>query len=308
MVIEWNGHKRRLRKIVRGWQLYTFLLPALIYYIVFHYAPMYGIQIAFRDYTARGGIMGSKWVGFKHFFQFFALPQFGILMKNTILLSLMALAIGFPLPIVFALMLNEVQKVRFRKVVQNLTYAPHFISTVVLVGMVTAFLSPSSGIINKLMVNLGGEKRDYMARAEYFRWIYCISGIWQNLGWGSILYLSALSGIAMELHEAAQIDGATRLQRIWHVNLPGIMPTIIITLILNVGNILNIGFEKVYLMQNSLNLESSEIISTYVYKMGLQKAQFSFSSAVGLFNAVINFSLLTLVNSLSKRLTETSLW
>ncbi len=296
------------RKILRSWQLYLFLVPALIYFILFHYVPMFGVQIAFKDYRARAGIWGSKWVGLKHFRTFVTSFQFGHLVFNTIYLSLMTLVLGFPLPILLALSLNEIGNMRFRKLAQNLTYAPHFISVVVMVGMLTAFLSPTTGPVNKLIELFGGQPIDFMSSAGAFRWIYCLSGLWQHMGWDAILYLSALSGIDAALHEAAQIDGATRLQRIWHVNIPGILPTIVICLLLRCGQLLNIGYEKTYLMQNSLNLETSEIISTYVYKMGLQQAQFSFAAAVGLSNTLVNFLLLLCVNSVSKRLSSISLW
>lgn len=285
-----------------------FLLPSLAYFIIFHYVPMIGVQIAFRDYTARAGMWGSEWIGMGNFQTFITSFQFPVLVRNTVYLSLMALVLGFPLPIILALSINEVGNLKFKKLVQNLTYAPHFISVVVMVGMVIAFLSPTSGIINKLVVLFGGDSVDFMSRAGAFRWIYCISGLWQHMGWNAILYLSALAGIDESLHEAAQIDGASKLQRIWHVNLPGIRPTIVVCLILQCGNLLNLGYEKVYLMQNSLNLETSEIISTYVYKMGLNNFQFSFATAVGLSNSVVNFTLLLIVNGLSRRLSETSLW
>ena len=300
--------EQRRKKILRSWQLYLFLLPAVIYFVLFHYVPMVGVQIAFKDYRARAGIWGSEWVSLKHFKTFVTSFQFGQLVKNTVVLSLMTLVLGFPLPILLALSLNEVGNYRFKKLAQNLTYAPHFISTVVMVGMLTAFLSPVTGPVNKLIVLLGGQPIDFMSKASAFPWLYCLSGLWQHMGWDAILYLSALAGIDVALHEAAQIDGANRLQRIWHVNLPGIRPTIVICLLLRCGQLLNIGYEKTFLMQNSLNLETSEIISTYVYKMGLQQAQFSFASAVGLSNTVVNFLLLLIVNSISKRLSDTSLW
>ena len=300
--------RRIMRRISRRWQLYLFLVPAILYFFIFCYAPMYGVQIAFRNYTARGGIVGSPWAGAEHFQVFFFIIQFSALLENTLALSLMSLLLGFPLPVLLALGLNEVKNQRYKKIVQNITYAPHFISTVVLVGMVIAFVAPTSGIVNIFARILGGESIDYMSKENMFRWLYVLSGVWQNMGWGSILYLSALSGVDPQLHEAAQIDGANRLQRIWHINLPGILPTIVITLILNVGSVMNIGFEKAYLMQTALNLSKSEIISTYVYKMGIQRAQYSFSAAVGLFNNAVNLLLLFAVNAVAKQLTQTSLW
>ena len=300
--------RRTMRQISRRWQLYLFLVPAILYFLIFCYTPMYGVQIAFRNYTARGGIVGSPWAGLEHFQMFFGMRQFRVLLENTLTLSLMSLLLGFPLPVLLALGLNEVKNQRYKKIVQNITYAPHFISTVVLVGMVIAFVAPTSGIVNIFARALGGESIDYMSKENMFQWLYVLSGIWQNMGWGSILYLSALSGVDPQLHEAAQIDGANRLQRIWHINLPGILPTIVITLILNAGSVMNIGFEKVYLMQTALNLSKSEIISTYVYKMGIQRAQYSFSAAVGLFNNAVNLMLLFAVNAIAKQLTQTSLW
>jgi len=297
-----------LKRIIKNYELYIFILPAFLYFIIFHYAPMYGVQIAFKDYIATKGIIGSPWAGFKHFNYFFKSYYFGVLMKNTIGISLYSLAVGFPIPIILALLLNELKYERFKKLVQNVTYAPHFISTVVMVGMIVSFLSPESGIVNQVIKAFGGEPIYFMTRSDLFKSIYVWSGIWQNAGWSSIIYLAALSSIDMELHEAAIVDGATRLQRIRHINIPGIMPTVVVLLILNSGSIMNVGFEKIFLMQNSLNLESSDVISTYVYRRGLLNAQYSFSSAVGLFNSVINFMLLVIVNKISKSVNETSLW
>lgn len=292
----------------RNWELYLFVLPALIYLFFYCYYPMYGVQIAFKDFRVAKGIAGSEWVGFKHFIKFLGNPSCRALIKNTLVLSLYSLVVGFPLPIVFALTLNEVKVGRFKKMVQTVSYAPHFISIVVMVSMVTMFLNKNSGIINKFIVLLGGEANDFMTKADLFPTIYVVSGIWQSLGWSSVIYLSALSGIDPGLHEAAMIDGASRLQRIWHINLTGILPTVTIMLILQVGNLMTVGFEKAFLMQNPLNLETSEIISTFVYKMGLQYRQYSYSTAIGLFNSVINLVLLLTVNKLADRLSETSLW
>jgi len=302
------GKNKVWKRIIKNYELYIFILPAFLYFIIFHYAPMYGVQIAFKDYIATKGIMKSPWVGFKHFKYFFDSYYFGILLKNTIGISIYSLAVGFPIPIVLALLLNELKSERFKKVVQNVTYVPHFISTVVMVGMIVSFLSPNSGVINQIIKAFGGEPIYFMTRSDLFKSIYVWSGIWQNAGWSSIIYLAALSGIDMELHEAAIVDGATRLQRIRHINIPGIMPTVVVLLILNCGSIMNVGFEKIFLMQNSLNMESSDVISTYVYRRGLLNAQYSFSSAVGLFNSVINFTLLVIVNRISKSVNETSLW
>ncbi len=284
--------------------------PVIAFYIIFEYVPMYGVQIAFKNFVATKGIWGSPWVGFRHFERFFDSYYFWRLIVNTVGISLYQLAVGFPVPIILALMINEIRQTRlwFKKVVQTVTYAPHFLSTVVLVGMIVMFLSPQSGIVNKLIVWLGGQPVSFMTEPGWFKTIYVSSGVWQQMGWSSIIYLAALSGIDPQLHDAAKVDGASRLQRIWHVNLPGIMPTVVILLILNMGSLMGVGFEKVFLLQNDLNLESSEVISTYVYKSGIIQSQYSFSAAIGLFNSVINFILLVAVNFSAKRLNQASLW
>lgn len=300
--------RNMLKKMKGNYQLYLFILPAFLYFIIFHYASMYGIQIAFKNYIAVKGIWGSPWVGLKHLNNFFQSYYFWVLIKNTVGIALYSLVAGFPIPILLALALNEVRNNRFKKLVQNVTYAPHFISTVVMVGMIIAFLSPSSGVVNEVIKALGGEAVPFMQKPGMFKSIYVWTGVWQGMGWGSIIYLAALAGIDPQLHEAAIVDGATRLQRIWHINIPGIMPTMVIMLIMHAGGIMSVGFEKVFLMQNPLNMERSDVISTYVYRMGLLNAQYSFSSAVGLFNSVINFILLVTVNSIARRINETSLW
>ena len=297
-----------MRNIARNWELYLFVLPAVIFFVIFRYWPMYGVQIAFRNFVPTLGIIGSPWVGMRHFSRFISGPHFVRLLRNTLGLSVYALVVGFPAPIILALLVNEVRVTWFKKTVQTITYAPNFISMVVMVGMLISFLSPSTGIINRLIVLFGGTKISFFARPEWFRTTYVLSGVWQRTGWGSIIYLAALAGIDPQLHEAATIDGASRLQRIFHINLPGIAPTIIILLILNVGNIMQVGFEKAYLMQTALNLETSEIIATYVYKVGILGTQFSYTAAVGLFDSVINFALLVAVNAIAKRVSETSLW
>lgn len=295
-------------RILRNWQLYALISPVIAYYVLFQYVPMYGIQIAFKDFIATQGIWGSPWVGFEHFDRFFNSYYFWRLIKNTLGIGLYSLAIGFPIPIILALLMNEVRAERFKKFVQTITYAPHFLSTVVVVGMMMIFLSPRYGIINHFIEMVGGQPINFMTEPSWFKSLYVLSDVWQTMGWSSIIYLAALAGIDNQLHEAARVDGATRLQRIWHINIPGIMPTIIILLILNMGSIMGIGFEKVLLMQNNLNMESSDIIATYVYRIGIQNAEYSFSAAIGLFNSVINFILLVVVNFISKRVSETSLW
>jgi putative aldouronate transport system permease protein len=296
------------RKINKHWELYLVILIPLVYLIVFHYVPMYGIQIAFKDFNPIGGITGSPWAGLKHFKLFFNSPQFSRLIKNTLGISLYQILAGFPIPIILALSLNEVNKIRFKKAVQMATYAPHFISMVVMVGMIFMFLSPANGLINRFLNVFGLESINFMGKPNYFKTIYVITGIWQNAGYGTIIYLAALSSIDPQLQEAAMIDGASRLQKIKYINFPGILPTATILLIMRMGRVMNVGFQKVYLMQNPLNISSSDIIATYVYRIGLLSAQFSFATAVGLFNSVINLILILLVNRLAKTIGETSLW
>ena len=298
--------KRYRKALIKYWQYYLLILPAFISILIFSYYPMYGVQIAFRDFMPARGIWGSKWVGFKHFQRFFNGYYFGRLMFNTLTIGLYQLAL-FPISIILAFSLNEVQNLRFKKIVQTVTYAPHFISTVVIVSMILCFFQ-TGGVISRLVTLLGGEGKNYMAEPAYFKSIYVWSGKWQQLGWGAIIYLGALSGVDPALHEAARIDGATRFQRIININLPALAPTITIMMILQIGGIMSTGYEKIYLMQNSLNMSSSDIISTYVYRVGLADAQYSFSSAVGLFNSVINLILLCMANFIARRLGENSLW
>lgn len=303
-----SSAKDRLKKIASSWQLYVLILPAFIYFIVFHYGPMYGVQIAFKNYMPSLGIWGSPWVGFAHFKRFFDSYYFWDLIRNTVGISLYSLIVGFPLPIILALALNEVKDGPFKKTVQTITYAPHFISVVVIVGMVIAFLSPSSGILNHALQFLGFESKAYMEDPAWFKTIYVLSGVWQSTGWSSVIYMAALSGIDPQLHEAATIDGASRLQRLWNINLPYLMPTMIILLIMNFGSVMSVGHEKVLLMQNPLNMPSSNIIATFTYQQGLLDAQFSYAAAIGLFNSAINAVLLLFVNKISKKVSETSLF
>jgi len=288
--------------------LYLLLLPVVLYFALFHYAPMYGIQIAFRDYYQKRGITGSPWVGMYFFRRFFRSYFFTRLIKNTLGISLYQLAVGFPMPILLAIMLNEVGSTRYKKTVQMATYAPHFLSNIVLVGIIITFLSPRNGIVNKLIVFCGGEVTNLMVSPSAFKTIYAISGIWQSTGWNSIVYVAALAGISPELYEAATIDGAGRLQRIAYITLPSLLPTAVTLLILNCGQLMSVGFEKIYLMQNDANRITSDVISTYVYSQGLLGGQFSFAAAVGLFNSVVNCLILLSVNWLSKRVTETGLF
>ena len=299
---------RFLKNLRKYWQYYILLLPALAYFLIFCYGPMYGAQIAFRNFNARDGITGSAWVGFAHFERFFRSPYFGSLLRNTFVISIYGLLAGFPLPILLALSLNELKGTKVKKLAQTVTYAPYFISTVVMCGMLIAFLNPNTGIINKLIAALGGEPVPFLSEAALFPSINVWSGVWQGTGWGSVIYFAALSGVDPQLLEAATLDGATRWQKIWYVNLPALMPTIVIMLIMNCGSLLSVGYEKAFLLQNALNLETSEVISTYVYKTGLVSAQYSFSTAIGLFNSVVNLILLVTVNAVSRRIGENSLW
>ena len=294
--------------MLKCWQHYVLMLPAVVYIVLFAYKPMYGILIAFKNYSLRKGVWGSEWVGFKHFERLFSSYWFPIILKNTLTLSLLSLLIGFPLPIILALLLNEVKSNKFRSTVQTISYAPHFISTVVMCGMVLMFLSPTNGIINKLLNALGLESVFFMQEANLFKWVYVLSGVWQGVGWSSIIYYAALSGVDKSLHEAADIDGATRLQKVWYINIPQILPTIVVMFILQCGNLLSVGYEKAYLLQNDGNLTGSEIISTYVYKVGLEQADFSFSTATGLFNTIVNCVVLILANQLSKKITKSGLF
>ena len=298
---------RIVRDFVFNKYNYLLLAPALIYYILFHYVPMYGAQIAFRDYYVTKGILGSDWVGLKYFEQFFSSYYFGRLVTNTVLLSGLNILWGFPAPIILALLLNEVRNQVFKKTVQTITYLPHFISRVVACGIIIDF-TKQNGLINDIIAFFGGERILFLQSPEWFRPVYIISGIWQEIGWGSIIYLSAIAGISQELYEAAKIDGANRWQETWHITLPGIMETIVILLILRVGKLMSLGYEKVLLLYNETTYLTADIISTYVYRRGIQNAEYSFASAVDLFNSVINMALLLIVNAISKRVQGSSLF
>ncbi len=292
----------------RHWQLYLILLPAVLYFIIFKYVPLTNAVIAFKDYNVIQGIWGSPWVGLKHFSAFFDNPVFWTLIQNTLGLSLYALIVGFPLPIILAIFLNEIKDGLFKRAVQMITYAPYFISTVIMVSMVILLLSPRLGVLNLGLQAIGAKTVNFLGIPDAFPTIYVWSGVWQYSGYSAIVFLAALAGVDPQLYEAAKMDGASRLQKIFNIDLPGIMPVIVIVLILNVGSILGIGFEKVFLLQNPLNLSTSEVISTYVYKVGLLNANFSFATAVGLFNSIVNMILLVAVNQFAKRVSDTSLW
>jgi putative aldouronate transport system permease protein len=301
----WRTVKKSFNK---HWQFYLLIIPPVLYFVIFKYIPMFGAVIAFKDYSVVQGVWGSPWAGMKHFELFFNNPVAWNLIKNTMLLSLYQLAVGFPLPIMLALALNEIRNGFFKRTVQMVTYAPYFISTVVIVSMIILLLSPRLGIFNNILVALGFEAINFMGNPDMFRSIYVWSDAWQNTGYAAVIYLAALAGVDPSLYEAARVDGASRLQKIINVDIPGVMPAAIIILILSVGNLMAIGFEKIYLMQNPLNLSTSEVLPTYVYKIGLLNANFSFATAVGLFNSVINLVLLVLVNALARRVSGSGLW
>ncbi len=302
---QWQLAKKSLR---RYWQLYLIMVPALLYFFVFKYIPIANAAIAFKDFNVLKGIWGSPWVGFKYFDLFFSNPVFWTLLQNTLGLSLYGLVVGFPFAIILALCLNEIRDGFFKRFTQLVTYAPYFISTVIMVSMLMLVFAPRLGIANLGLNALGQESINFLGIPVMFPSIYVWSGVWQYSGYSAVIFLAALSGVDPQLYEAAKIDGANRFQKIINVDLPGIMPVIVIILILNVGNLLSIGFEKVFLMQNPLNLSSSEIIATYVYKIGLLNANYSFATAVGLFNSVINMILLVSVNAFAKRISDTGLW
>jgi len=287
------------------------VLPPLAYIIVYKYLTMFGAVLAFKDYNFMQGFWGSPWAGMTYFNQFFGNPQFWPLIENTLVISALTLVFGFPLPIILALALNEVRPL-FSRFVQMVTFAPYFISSVVMATMIIKFLSPyngmSAGPINNLLMTLGFKSSDFMGNPTTFPLVYALAQVWQNSGYGAVVYVAALAGINPELHEAAKVDGASRFQRVLHIDIPGIRPVIVILLILSLGNIMNVGFEQIFLLQNSLNLPTSEVINTYVYKVGLLNANFSYSTAVGLFNSVVNFVLVIAVNFAARRLSETSLF
>ena len=298
------------KRISRNWGLYLLLLPSLVLLILFAYKPMYGVVIAFKNYKNSLGILGSPWAEplFKNFQRFFNSYQCEATIRNTLRLSLYSLAVGFPIPIILALMINQITAMRFRRTFQTILYLPHFISTVVMVGLLLIWLSPSSGLVGAFYRLLGKDAPNVMTSASGFPSIYVWSDVWQHSGWDSIVFLAALSSIDPTLYEAATVDGATRWQKMRYIDLPLLMSTACIMLILRAGNLMNVGFEKVFLMQNDLNMSTSEIIATYVYKMGLRNSQYAVSTAVNLFNNLINFGLLLLVNCVTRKLGETSLW
>ncbi len=298
---------RLLTSIARQKNIYIMLIPVIAYYVLFAYVPMFGNIMAFQDYKITRGIFGSNFVGFKHFNSFLNDVYFWRLIKNTIRINVYGLVFGFPAPIIFALLLNEVRNISFKKTVQTITYMPHFISTVIICGMITSFVA-REGVINSVIVSLGGSPLEFMTDPKYFVGIYTISGIWQNMGWSSIIYISALSSIDQELYEAASIDGASRWKQTIHITIPGILPTVSILLIMQIGQMLSVGFEKVMLLYNPSIYETADIISTYVYRQGILGANYSYSAAVGLFNSVVNFILLVSVNAFSRKISGNGLF
>ena len=306
-------HKKTLKKkVLARWQLYLWLVIPIAYYLIFKYYPMFGIQLAFKKYDVGLGIWGSKWIGFDNFTRFFKSYYFKRVITNTLRLSLYSLIVGFPMPVIFALMLNTVRNQKFKKFAQMVTFIPHFISVVVLVGMIFQIFNPRIGAYGLIYSALTGTTTapDILAKSGAFPHVYIWSTIWQELGWNSVIYLAALAGVDSELHEAAKIDGASRFKRVLYIDLPSIIPTIVVLLILRCGSIMTVGFEKTYLLQNELNLASSEVIATYSYKVAFNGAlsDFGFSTAIGLFNSVIELVLLVTVNQISKKVTENSLW
>ena len=304
--------KKLFKSYKQHWQLFVFLIIPVAYILIFAYWPMFGLQIAFKKFSIVKGIAGSPWVGMKNFIKFFNAYQFEQVITNTLTLSLYALIAAFPFPIIFALVLNVVENAKYKKIVQTITYMPHFISIVVLVGMLMQIFHPMIGLYGKFYKAITGEMAtDLFSKPAMFKHLYVWSGVWQGFGYNSIIYIAALTNVSGELHEAAEVDGASRFQRVIHIDFPALVPTIVIMLILRMGSIMSIGFEKTYLMQNSLNISASEIISTFVYKKGLGAGvgnDYSYSTAIGMFNSIVNLILITTVNTISRRVSETSLW
>lgn len=298
---------RAKKDFKRNKSLYFMVIPVILFYLLFHYKPMYGAIIAFMDYNPRMGISGSEWVGFEQFIRFFSSPYFKRLMVNTLALSVYGIAFGFPAPIILALLLNEIRAAKFKKTVQTVTYLPHFISLVVVTGIIKDF-TQSTGLINDIVIFFGGTRSSLIQNPDLYRTIYIMSDIWQGIGWGSIIYLSALAGVDQQLYEASSIDGAGRWKQMLNVTLPGIMPTIIIMLIMRMGQVLGTGYEKTILLYNESTYETADVIASYIYRVGILERNWSYSTAIGLFNSAINLVLLIITNKFSKRVSETSLW
>lgn len=304
-----NKKKGKLSQVLGAWQLYVLLIPALLWAIIFAYYPMYGLIIAFKDYKIRAGILASPWADplFKYFTQFFSTSIAVTAIKNTIVVSLESLVFAFPIPVIFALLLNQITNSKLQKTIQTISYAPYFMSNVVIVSLITVFFS-ANGVINYFITAGGGREIMFTSLPQWFRTLFIGTNIWQSMGFNAVIYIAALTGISPDFYEAATMDGATRFQKILYIDIPMIMPTVILMLILQIGNIMNVGYEKAYLMQNGSNTVVSELISTYVYKVGLQTAQYSFATAVGLFNSVVNFIILVIANTVAKKISDISIF
>ena len=303
-----NIRKSFFKSVKRDKYLILMVLPCILFFVIFHYIPMFWNIIAFEKYNARQGIFGSQWVGLENFRRFFASPYAFRVIRNTLVINLMDLVFGFPVPIIFALLLNEVRNNKVKRTIQTFTYLPHFISVVVVVGMMNILLSPTDGLVNKLIVGLGGNSINFLVDVKWFRWLYVLSNIWQNFGWDSIIYFAAIAGINAEIYEAAMVDGAGRWKKMIYITLPSIVPTVIILLIMRIGWLLSVGFEKVLLMYNEATYEVADVISTYIYRASLLNADFSYGTAIGLFNCVISLVLVLGANWVSRRFSETSLF
>ena len=301
------GRTTLANRIIQNWQLYILLVPVITYYVVFHYAPMYGIIVAFKDYFPGLNIWTAKWVGLKNFDKFFNSYYFERVLVNTISIRLFQILIGFPAPIILAILLNELKGNGLKKTVQNLTFIPHFLSTVVIVSILN-ILCQSNGLFNQIRMMFGEKQVIFLQEAQYFKPLFVLSGVWQNMGWNSMIYIGAIVAIDPSLYEAASIDGATRIQKIFNITLPSILPTIVVLFLMNIGSIMNVGFDKVLLMQNDLNREASDIISTFVYERGILEGDYGLSTAVGLFNSVINSFMLIVCNRITKKITGSGLW
>ncbi len=309
-----NGEKKTLATRAklywsRNWQLWLMLFPAMLYIFIFCYIPMYGVQLAFREYSFTAGITGGKFVGLKYFMQYFESPMFATTLKNTFIIAFTSIIISFPAPIILAMLINQIRGYKWKKTLQTTVYIPYFISVVVLVSMINIMFADGSGVISNFLksIHLVAESTNILGKESAFVPLYVLTGVWQTMGWNSIIFIAALSSVDTQLYDACKIDGANRWQTMWNIDFPAILPTIIILLILNMGNILNVAFDKVFLMQNSLNLGASQVISTYVYTVGIKSSQFSFGAAVGLFNTLINFVFLLVTNALAKRTTGSGL-
>ncbi len=295
--------------LIRNWQLWLMLFPAMLYILIFCYVPMYGVQLAFREYSFSAGIIGGEWVGLKYFKQYFDSPMFVTTLKNTFVIAFASIVVGFPIPIMLAMLINQIRNRKWKRTLQTTVYIPYFISVVVLVSMINVMFANEKGVVANFLkdIHLVSETTNILGSEKTFVPLYVLTGVWQSMGWNSIIFIAALSSVDTQLYDSCKIDGANRWQTMWHIDFPAILPTIMIMLILNMGNILNVAFDKVYLMQNSMNLGVSQVISTYVYSVGIKSSQFSFGAAVGLFNTVVNFVFLIVTNAISKKTTGTGL-